>query len=144
MELNKIRELEIAKQPFDISKACPEELNYPDWVKFIERYGFVWKEDTEDGRKALKNISNIPESFRARVLQSLDKKTAFYDFDKNENQYRVLLTYRSEFNYVGINIESKLSIEDLIFFVKMANHLDAFLLVDGKKIIDDKVLENLG
>jgi len=143
MELNKIRELEIAKQPFDISKACPEELNYPDWVKFIERYDFVWREDTEDGRKELKNISNIPESFRARVLQSLDKRTAFYDFDKNENQYRFILTYRSEFNYVGINIESKLSIEDLIIFVKMANYLDAYLLNNGTEIIDEKFLENM-
>jgi len=143
MKLNKISELEIAKRPFDISKVCSEGLNYTDWVSFIERCGFVWKEDTEDGRKALEDIDAIPESFRGRVLQSLNKRTACYDFDENKNQYRVLMTFRSEFNYIGINIEGKLSIEDLNIFLDMANYLNALLLIGGKEVIDKKVIDSL-
>lgn len=143
LRLNKIRELEIAKCVFDISKACPEPLNYFAWISFIEKFGLVWKENTVDGKNTLININAIPESFRERVLLSLNKRTACYDFDENKNQYRVLLTFRSELNYIGINIEGKLVIKDLNLLLEMAKHLDAILLKDGKEIIDEKVIESL-
>jgi len=143
MKLNKIRELEIAKLPFDISQKCFESLNYKDWVSYIEMHGFIWKEDTEAGKKTLESLDAIPNSFRDRVLLSLNKRTACFDLDEEKNQYRILFTFRSEFNYVGINIEGKLSVKDIKMFASMATHLDALLLKDGMDIIDEKVIEGL-
>lgn len=143
MKVGKIRELEIVKIPFDVSQKCSEILDYKRWVDFIEDNDFVWKENTIEGKSTIENINSIPESFREKVLISLKKRTACFDFNDKENQYRILVTFRSEFNYFGINIESKLSAFDLNIFFKMAKHLDALLLKDGKEIIDEKMIESL-
>ena len=94
MKLDKIRELEIAKLPFDISKKCLESLIYNDWVDFIEAHKFIWEEDTEAGKDALSGINNIPESFRERVLLSLNKRTACLAFDDKKKHYKILFTFR--------------------------------------------------
>ena len=143
MKLSKIRELEIAKIPFDITQKCSENLEYKKWVDFVEYSDFIWKEDTLEGKSTIENINSIPESFRERVLESLNKRTACFDFNEKENQYRILVTFRSEFNYIGINIESKLSIFDLKILFNMAKHLDALIIKDGTQIIDEKMIESL-
>lgn len=143
MKLSKIRELEIAKLPFDISHKCSETIDYKKWIEFIEDNEFVWKENTAEGKNIIENINSIPESFRERVLVSLNKRTACFDLNEKKNKYRVLVTFRSEFNYVGISIEEKLSVLDLNIFFKMAKHLDALLLKDGTEIIDEKIINDL-
>lgn len=140
MKLSKIRELEIAKKTFDISKKCSESLDYANWIHFVETNGLIWKENTEEGKKTLDNVDSIPESFRTRVVLSLSKRTACFDWNEKKQGYRILFTFRSEFNYVGITIEDKLLEKDFKLLLKMAEHLDALLLKDGRTIIDEKVL----
>lgn len=143
MKLNKIRELEIAKIPFDITQKCLETIDYKKWIDFVEDNNFVWKENTEEGKTTIQNLSLIPESFRERVLLSLNKRTACFDFNEKKRQYRILVTFRSDFNYIEINVEEKLSVFDLEFFLKMAKHLDALLLKDGKEMVNEKLIKDL-
>jgi hypothetical protein len=145
MNLKKIKNLDIAKRQFDFATENTQELDYSKWVEFIMNHVdyYVWKEDTIEGKEILSNVDKIPESFRTRVLKAYNKRTACAEFDTKKGLYNVLVTFRSEYNRIGITFEKIPTIGDIKIFLKMANHLDAFLLNNGTEIIDEGIVEQL-
>lgn len=145
MNLKNTRDLKIAKDKIDFANNKNENLNYPNWVEFIDNHlnFFIWEEDTEKGKEVLKNIDKVPEWAREGRLTSLKKRNAFADFDKKKGYYNINTGFSSENNWISIGFERTPTIEELKIFVEMARHLDALLLKDGKEIIDEKVIESL-
>ena len=145
MNLKKIRELDIAKKKFDFSNKSDEELNYAKWIDYIQKQTdyFTWEENTVNGKEILANLDKIPHWAKERRLISLNKRTAYAEFDNMKDYYNVIAIFRSEYNRIGINFERIPTIEDLKRFLDMANYLDAFLLSNGNDIIDEEYINSL-
>lgn len=145
MDLNKIRDLDIAKTPFKYSKDILESIDYLKWVEFIEknRNYFIWEEETTKGLEILKNINKVPEWAREGRLSGLNKKNAFAEFNEAKGFYLLQISYSQENKRIRISFEMQPSLEQIKLFYKMAKHLDALLLKDGTEIIDDQLINKL-
>lgn len=143
MNLTKNTNFRIAKGLLDDVFIKTEPLDYHKWMEFVDRHSdyFVWNEDTEEGKKTLQNIKNIPEDFRERVLASLNKGGCFAEFDENRKLYNISIGINKVYNWITIQFAREPKLEDLKIFVNMAKYLDAMLLKDGKEIIDERVIE---
>ncbi|MFK8264872.1 hypothetical protein [Capnocytophaga cynodegmi] len=120
-------------------------MDYAEWIKFIDAHPshFIWKENTEEGKKILNNIDDIPVNFRNRILKSLNKSVCYKEFDAKKGYYNIHFSFNFIKEYVNISFERKPKLEDLKALLYMANYLDAYLLLDGNKIIDEKVIGEL-
>jgi len=145
MKLNRNTDLRIAINTIDNVFTKPLPLNYERWVSFIDSHlsKFIWKEDTKDGIQILKDIDNVPDGFKERVLGSLNKVSCYADFNERKGYYNINVGFSSRNNWISINFERIPKLEDLNIFLEMANHLDALLLVDGTTIIDENTLNEL-
>ena len=145
MKLTKNTNFRIAKGFLDdvFTKGAP--LEYDKWVEFVDNHSdyFIWNENTDEGKKSLQNIDNVPEDFKERVLASLNKGGCFAEFDGQRNIYNISVGINKEYNWITIQFARTPKLEDLKIFVEMAKHLNAFLLKDGKEIIDEKMIESL-
>ena len=146
MKLKRSSVIRIAKNKILSANTKLEPLDYEKWFQFIDNHLniFIWNENTEGGKKSLLNIDNVPKNFRERVLSTLNKAICFSEWDSKRGLYNISATFYNDLNWITIQFARTPKLEDLRIFVEMAKHLDAYLLVDGTKIIDEKVLENLG
>lgn len=136
----------IAKAPYELGgEKSNIKIEYAKWVEFIDSHPneFIWKENTIDGIKTLANIDKIPESFKERVLASLNKGACYKEFDENKGYYNINLGFNFIDSIVSIGYERTPKLEDLKIFLEMAKYLDALLLKNGKEIIDEKMIESL-
>jgi len=136
----------IAKNKMTNANTVLERLDYQKWIGFVENHSdiFTWKENTTEGIQIIKDIDNVPEDFKERVLASLNKISCYANFNKQKKTYDIYAGFNSKFNWITISFASTLKLEDLRVFVEMANHLDALLLKDGTDIIDERVIDSLG
>jgi len=146
MKFKKDTDFRIAKGTIDNVFTKNEPLDYDKWVEFVDQNKdqFLWKEETEQGKQNLKNIDQVPESFRERVLASLNKGACFKEFDEKKGFYNINVSINKVDNWISINFERLPKLEDLKIFVAMASYLDAHLLVDGTTIINEDSLKELG
>ncbi|MBC8054609.1 MAG: hypothetical protein H7Y13_16235 [Sphingobacteriaceae bacterium] len=142
MKFKKDTHFWIAKNTIDSTSSRDERMNYDKWVDFVDRYPdqFIWNENTQQGIETLASIDKVPEGFKHRVLASLNKVTCFSDFDGRKSLYNISCSFVLEANSVSISFKRTPRIEDLKIFLEMAKQLDALLLMDGKKILDEKLL----
>ena len=145
MKLTKNTDFRIAKELLKDVFTKTEPLDNDKWVQFVENHSdyFIWNEDTEDGKKTLENINKISEDFKERVLESLNKTSCYAEFDYKNQRYNLFVGFYNSLNYIKIQFSRTPKSEDLRIFVEMAKYLDAFLLKDGKTIIDEKMIESL-
>ena len=146
MKLKRNSNIIIAKNKMSKAITVLEPLSYQKWVDFVDSNSdiFTWNEDTPDGIQTMKDIDKVPEDFKERVLASLNKVSCYAGFNKKKGAYDLHAGFNEKYNWITINIARIPKSKDLEIFVEMANYLDAYLLVDGTKIIDEKVLQNLG
>ncbi len=104
MKLTKNTKFRIAKGLLDDVFVKTEPLDYDKWVRFVDSHSdyFVWNENTEEGRKSLQNINNVPEEFKERVLESLNKGGCFAEFDEQRKLYNISLSINKEYNWITI------------------------------------------
>ena len=145
MKFNRNTQFYIAKNIMSSVFTKNQPLEYDRWIEFVNIHHeqFIWNEDTKDGIETLDNIDKVPESFKERVLGSLNKVRCYKEYDEKKQHYNINCAFSSENNWVSIGFERTPKIEDLKIFVDMAKHLDALLLKDGTEIIDEKVIEEL-
>ena len=146
ISLNKIRDIEIATNPFDyLNDRVLKELPYEKWVKYIEsnQTYFIWEENTIKGLSLKENINKVPDNIRDRVLLSLNKMICNAEYNSKKKYYDIVVTFHKDIKRIVISFERKVKIEDLKLFLDMANYLDAYLLYNGNEIIDEKVIESL-
>jgi hypothetical protein len=144
--LKKIKDLDIAKNQFDFLKDIKKPLDYSKWVQYINNNPdiFIWYEDTPDGIDAKQNIDKIPDKFKECTMALLNKVRCFTDFNKKKNIYNMSFGCSKNNNEtVAISFNKVPTIKDLKLCLDMANYLDAYLLHNGKTIIDEKIIESL-
>ena len=136
----------IAKERFDNISNIKNKLPYNKWVEYIEMHQdyYTWYENTEGGISEKNNMDKIPESFREKVLYSLNKTSVRAEFNKKKRYYEVVVQFNDKLNVIGTTFMKPIKKEHLRRLLDLANHLDALLLDNGKTIIDEKVIEGLG
>ena len=120
-------------------------IDYQKWVNYIDDKSdiFIWEENTEKGKKRLDNINNIPFEFQKHALAWLNKVWCYAKFNIKKGDYDISASCSDETKQITIYFERSPKIEELRLFLDMAKHLDALLLYRGKKIIDDKLIDEL-
>jgi hypothetical protein len=134
----------IAKEKYNLGgDKSNSKINYEKWVQFIDDHSeeFIWNENTKTGKETLANIESVPESFKERVLISLNKGACYKEYDYTKGYFNINIGFNFVDNFITIGFERTPRLEDLIIFVEMAKYLEAYLLVDGTQIIDEEYLE---
>ena len=144
-EVEKLRELYIAKEKNDFSIKNTNRVDYQKWVEFVEKNKetYMWFEDTQKGENILKNIDSIPNDFRDSFLSLFNHTSCFYNYNNKKNCYNVGLIFHKELKRITIYFERKIEKLDLELLFSMANYLDALLLIDEKTVIDQQFIEEL-
>ena len=145
MKFNKNTQFYIAKNIMDSVFTKNQPLEYEKWIDFVDRNQnkFIWYEKTKSGLEAFENIDKVPEDFKERVIASLNKVRCFNEFDEKKGYYNINCGFSYVNNWICIGFERIPKLDDLKIFIAMAKHLDALLLVDGTKIIDEKMIGDL-
>lgn len=145
MKFNRNTQFYIAKNVMDSVFTKNQPLEYDRWVEFVDKHQdhFIWNENTKSGIETLANMDKIPDSFKERVLRSLNKGGCYKEFDVKKGFYNINVGFNPVSHWVSIGFERTPKLEDLKIFVEMAKHLDALLLKEGKIIIDEKMIESL-
>jgi hypothetical protein len=136
-------ELSIAKEKFRFSTDIKSKVIEEDWVAFIESRQdyFTWLEDTEKGKKTLGNLDEIPESFREGILKGHNKSRAFAEFNQKKGYHEFYVDFVDDYGKVVVTSQKKITKEQIKVLLEMAQHLDALLLNNGNKIIDEQYLK---
>lgn len=145
MKLTKSTSFTIAKDKIKNVFTKLEPLNYERWVEFIDNNQdfFIWNENTEEGKKTLENINEVSEGyFRERVLASLNKGACSSEFNTKKDVYNIRISINNVNNWITINFARTPKLKDLSIFIEMVEYLDAYLLINDKKIITKEDLEN--
>ncbi|NTE04382.1 hypothetical protein G6M26_06105 [Agrobacterium tumefaciens] len=145
MELKKNAILTIAKSRILSADTELESLDHNKWETFVENNPnyFIWNEETDEGKEIIKNINNYSERIKNKLFSTLNKGVCFTEFNEQKKSYNISVTFYEELNWITIQFARTPKLEDLKIFVDMAKHLDALLLVDGTRIIDEKMIEEL-
>jgi hypothetical protein len=136
----------IAKTPYKlVGDETDGYIDYFRWVDFIDLHSkdLIWKENTRSGMEILQNIEKVSDNFKERVLISLKKSTCYKEFDSKKGYYNIHLGFNFINNRISIGFERTPMPEDLRSLLEMAHYLEALLLKNGNKIIDEKVIESL-
>ncbi len=137
-------ELSIAKEKYEYSDQVKVKLDYDRWVAFIEQNKdyYIWLEESEKGRERLANIDKIPESFRAGILEQLNKTQVFAEFNTKKGWHEIVIDFHQDNGVIKTTFMKKVAKSHLKRLFEMAKHLDALLLNNGTEIIDEKAIEN--
>ena len=144
MKFTKGTRFTIAKDKRPKANTILEPLDYEKWVKFIDNNQdiFIWYENTEEGKETLKNINEVSVDFRDRVLSTLNKGVCYSEYNLKKDIYNIGITFYEELNYIKIQFARTPKREDLRIFIEMAECLNAYLLINDKKIITKVDLES--
>ncbi|RKF03595.1 hypothetical protein C8N26_1985 [Tenacibaculum lutimaris] len=143
MKLNKIRNIEIAKEKYEWVNDVKIKVDYKKWVEFIDNNQdyFIWDENTKSGIHLRENMDKVPKNFRV-PLSSISKTKAHSNYNEKEEYYETRILYHKEFGIIIIKFENKPKRRDVEIFIEMAEYLEAYLLIDGTKIITREDLDN--
>lgn len=141
----KIEDPTIAKATYTNINKLSDRLEYLTWVEFIDsrKDYFIWVENTEEGKQTLANIDKVPESFREGVIKGHSKRKTYAEFNSRKGFYEVIVQFNDKYGIVHTTFQKPITKNHLRMLLEMANHLDAYLLNNGKEIIDKQVIENL-
>ena len=109
MELKRIVDPSIAKEPYEQTRFIMDKLSYKKWVEFIETHKnyYTWYEDTEDGIQLKNNIDKIPENFKEGVLLKLNKQQALAEFNKEKGYYNIIIDYHRDYGKISTTFQKK-------------------------------------
>ena len=143
--IGKLTYLNIDKQSFDFVRSDCGVIDYQKWVEYVDNHQdfFTWYENTKNGKNLLGKIDSFSEEDREITLAALNRVRCYAKFNPKKNYYDISAACSEGSRRVTITFERRPKIEEIRMFLDMAKHLDAMLLYRGKRIIDEKVIEEL-
>jgi hypothetical protein len=147
MKFSASKNYSIAKEKFDITRAhtIVKKIEQEKFRGFINNHKqiFSWLEETESGKQQLLDIEKF--IIKESILKSLNQKRAFAFYKKDKNYYSLDLGLILEWGYISINFNnSRVTMPALEILIKMADHCDAMLLMNGKRAITIDMIETKG
>ncbi len=145
MKLTSIKDPWISKEKFDYVLNVKNRVSREKWIEFINMNNdyFTWVEDTQEGRRTLENIDNVPENFREGELIRLNKSQALAEYNQAKKYFEVVIDFNNKIGIISTTFTKPINRNQIVLLLRMANYLDAFLLNNGTQVIDEKLLANL-
>jgi hypothetical protein len=144
MVLSQIKDPWIAKEKFDYVGNVKEKLLQEKWAEFIDKNAdyYTWLENTDEGKNTLANIDKVPDDFREAILKSHNRSKVYAEFNSKKKHYEVILAFNPDLGVIGTTFQKPITKGHLRRLLDMATYLDAYLLNNGKEIIDEKFIES--
>jgi hypothetical protein len=142
--LKGVKDPSIAKEKYEQARFVQNKLSYEKWTEYIDNHQdyFIWEDDTPDGIYRRTHIDEYPEWFREGILNS-HKVRVYAEYNKKKGWHEIDLAFHRDYGIITATFQKRIKKEHLRRLLDMANYLDAYLLNNGKTIIDEKVIESL-
>lgn len=143
--MKKIKDPEISKEKFKTLDNVKNKLEHNLWIDFINsnlNY-YTWYEDSPDGINLKNNINKVPQDFKEKALNSLNKTKVYAEYNEKKGYYEIILNFNIEYGIVYTTFQKKITKKHLYRLLEMANYLDALLLNNGTEVIDEKIIESM-
>jgi len=144
MKLKNIKNPSIAKEIYEQARFVQNKLSYEKWVEYIDAHQnyFTWEDDTPDGIYRREHIDEYPEWAKEGILNSR-KGRALAEFNKRKGWYEIDLAFHGNFGIITTTFQKRITKEHLKRLLDFADYLNAYVLNNGKKIIDKRIIESL-
>jgi hypothetical protein len=141
--MKKIKDPWIAKEKFKYISDVKEKLSHEKWVEYIDAHKdyYLWFEETELGIDLSNKLRTEPEVSRLDFSKELNKTIAKAEYNEKKGNFDVILTFSHEYGTIGSTFNKKISNQHIVRLIDLAKFLDAYVLNNGKQIIDETFLE---
>jgi len=141
--MKKIKDPWIAKEKFDYTLKVKERLSYEKWVEYVDTHKdyFLWYEETEHGIDLLNNLHKVSHESKLKHLKTLNKMIAYAQFNVKKRSFEFLLSFNVDYGVISSTFNKKISNQHIVRLIDLAKFLDAYVLNNGKQIIDETFLE---
>jgi len=118
----------IAKLPYKIKEEIQEKVLPEDWIALVEsKNEMIWIENTDLGH-------DMPESRKKRI--------AMAEWDSKKNYFHLKMGHYN-YGYVKIQVNSVITPKRLRYLLELSKELNALLLKNGTKVIDEVYSEQI-
>ncbi len=91
----------------------------------------------------MENINLIPEGFKKAVIEGHKKKQVCAEFNDRKGYHEVIIKFNEELGVLGTTFQKPITKFHLKWLIEMAEHLDAFVLNNGRVIIDESFVKKM-
>ena len=129
-----MKKIKIGRNSFIIIKKEDKNIDYQKWIIFIENHKnfFIWYEDTEDGKKVMERIDEFSDRIKRGILYKLNRTNVYCTKELSKNSWDCIISYNTE-NNISVHLEKKITKKIAEILLKMANYLEAKIIIDDKK-----------
>ena len=129
-----MKKIKIGRNSFIIIQKEDENIDYQKWIIFIENHKnfFIWYEDTEDGKKVMERIDEFSDRIKRGILYKLNRTNVYCTKELSKNSWDCIISYNTE-NNISVHLEKKITKKIAEVLLKMANYLEAKIIIDDKK-----------
>ena len=129
-----MKKIKIGRNSFIIIQKEDENIDYQKWIIFIENHKnfFIWYEDTEDGKKVMERIDEFSDRIKRGILYKLNRTNVYCTKELSKNSWDCIISYNTE-NNISVHLEKKITKKIAEILLKMANYLEAKIIIDDKK-----------
>ena len=122
------------RNSFIIIQKEDKNIDYQKWIIFIENHKnfFIWYEDTEDGKKVMERIDEFSDRIKRGILYKLNRTNVYCTKELSKNSWDCIISYNTE-NNISVHLEKKITKKIAEILLKMANYLEAKIIIDDKK-----------
>ena len=138
-----MKKIKIGRNSFIIIQKEDENIDYQKWIIFIENHKnfFIWYEDTEDGKKVMERIDEFSDRIKRGILYKLNRTNVYCTKELSKNSWDCIISYNTE-NNISVHLEKKITKKIAEILLKMANYLEAKIIIDDKKEFISLKLKN--
>ena len=129
-----MKKIKIGRNSFIIIQKEDKNIDYQKWIIFIENHKnfFIWYEDTEDGKKVMERIDEFSDRIKRGILYKLNRTNVYCTKELSKNSWDCIISYNTE-NNISVHLEKKITKKIAEVLLKMANYLEAKIIIDDKK-----------
>lgn len=129
-----MKKIKIGRNSFIIIQKEDKNIDYQKWIIFIENHKnfFIWYEDTEDGKKVMERIDEFSDRIKRGILYKLNRTNVYCTKELSKNSWDCIISYNTE-NNISVHLEKKITKKIAEILLKMANYLEAKIIIDDKK-----------
>ena len=129
-----MKKIKIGRNSFIIIHKEDKNIDYQKWIIFIENHKnfFIWYEDTEDGKKVMERIDEFSDRIKRGILYKLNRTNVYCTKELSKNSWDCIISYNTE-NNISVHLEKKITKKIAEILLKMANYLEAKIIIDDKK-----------
>lgn len=133
----------LSREKFSTVNKIKSKLSYERFVSSISLMNdyLIWLEDTPEGKGVLEQLHGASDPFRAKLQKKYERRNAVANKLTKPNAYNLRIAFIERYGHVNVEFENSISRKEVEKVLDLAEHLDAMFLINGKKEIKRKDLD---